>query len=82
MVDVGGVISPFNAWLIKRGSVTLPLRIRQHCASAQAVAEFLAADPRVAYVSYPGLPSHPQHDLAGTPMPQRLRRHDGVRGAR
>ncbi len=64
MVDVGGVISPFNAWLIMRGSVTLPLRIRQHCASALEVARFLEADPRVAYVAYPGLASHPQHDLA------------------
>lgn len=64
MVDVGGVISPFNAWLVMRGSVTLPLRIRQHCESAQAIAEFLEADPRVAYVAYPGLASHPQHELA------------------
>jgi methionine-gamma-lyase len=64
MVDVGGVISPFNAWLIMRGSVTLPLRLQQHCASAQAIAEFLSADPRVAYVAYPGLAPHPQHDLA------------------
>lgn len=64
VVDVGGALSPFNAWMITRGSITLPLRLRQHLASAQAVAEFLAADPRVAYVAYPGLPSHPQHDLA------------------
>lgn len=64
MVDVGGVISPFNAWLIMRGSVTLPLRMRQHTESAQRVAEFLAADPRVAYVAYPGLPGHPQHAVA------------------
>lgn len=64
MVDVGGVISPFNAWLIMRGSVTLPLRLRQHCASALTVAAFLEADPRVAYVAYPGLASHPQHELA------------------
>ncbi|GAB3618517.1 aminotransferase class I/II-fold pyridoxal phosphate-dependent enzyme [Okibacterium endophyticum] len=64
MVDVGGVVSPFNAWLIMRGSVTLPLRLRQHLDSAQRVAEFLEADPRVAYVVYPGLPGHPQHALA------------------
>lgn len=69
MVDVGGVISPFNAWLITRGSVTLPLRIRQHVESAQRVAEFLDADARVAYVYYPGLPSHPQHDLARRILP-------------
>lgn len=64
MVDVGGVISPFNAWLINRGSITLPLRLARHLASAQLVAEALEADPRVAYVAYPGLASHPQHELA------------------
>ncbi len=64
MVDVGGTISPFNAWLIMRGSVTLPLRLKQHLASAQKVAEFLDQDPRVAFVYYPGLPSHEQHELA------------------
>lgn len=64
LADLGAVISPFNAWLILRGSVTLPLRLRQHLASAQRVAEFLASDPRIAFVAYPGLPSHPQHDLA------------------
>ena len=64
MVDVGGVISPFNAWLISRGAITLPLRLRQHLANAQRVAEFLDAHPAVAYVRYPGLESHPQHALA------------------
>ncbi|MEJ8846572.1 trans-sulfuration enzyme family protein [Variovorax rhizosphaerae] len=64
LVDVGGSISPFNAWLIMRGSVTLPLRLSRHLSSAQAVAEFLDQDPRVAYVAFPGLASHPQHDLA------------------
>ncbi|WP_349897143.1 trans-sulfuration enzyme family protein [Parafrigoribacterium soli] len=69
MVDVGGVISPFNAWLIMRGSVTLPLRLRQHVESAQRVAEFLEADPRVAYLYYPGVASHPQHELAQRILP-------------
>jgi cystathionine beta-lyase/cystathionine gamma-synthase len=64
MVDVGGVVSPFNAWLISRGAITLPLRLRQHVGSAQRVAEFLAGHPAVAYVTYPGLPDHPQHELA------------------
>lgn len=64
MVDVGGVISPFNAWLISRGSITLPLRLRQHCDTALEVARFLDTDPRVAYVAYPGLASHPQLELA------------------
>lgn len=64
VVDVGGVISPFNAWLTTHGSVTLPLRIRQQLASAETIATFLASDSRIAYVAYPGLESHPQHDLA------------------
>lgn len=64
MIDVGGVVSPFNAWLISRGAITLPLRLRQHFASAKRVAEFLAGHPAVAYVAYPGLPTHPQHALA------------------
>ncbi|MFC6063072.1 trans-sulfuration enzyme family protein [Streptomyces ochraceiscleroticus] len=64
MVEVGGVISPFNAWMIMRGSVTLPLRLRQHFASAEKIAALLEADPRIAYVAYPGLPSHPQHETA------------------
>ncbi|MBW0091132.1 aminotransferase class I/II-fold pyridoxal phosphate-dependent enzyme [Pseudonocardia sp. KRD-184] len=63
-VNAGATISPFNAWLIMRGAVTLPMRMRAHCAGAQVVAEFLAQDPRVAYVAYPGLPDHPQHALA------------------
>ena len=63
-VDVGGVISPFAAWLIVRGSVTLPLRLRQHLESAQRIAEALEADPRIAFAFYPGLASHPQHELA------------------
>lgn len=64
LVDVGGVISPFNVWLIMRGSVTLPLRLRQHMASAERIAAFLEADERITYVAYPGLASHPQHALA------------------
>ncbi len=64
LVDVGGSISPFNAWQIMRGSVTLPLRFRQHQVGAEKVAAFLASDPRVAYVAYPGLASHPQHVIA------------------
>lgn len=64
LVDAGAAISPFNAWMITRGSVTLPLRLKQHLSSAQQVAEFLERDPRVAYVYYPGLASHPQHAVA------------------
>ncbi|MFC6355297.1 trans-sulfuration enzyme family protein [Luethyella okanaganae] len=64
LVDVGGVISPFNAWMIMRGSVTLPLRLQRHLASAEKVAAFLDSDPRIAFVEYPGLASHVQHELA------------------
>lgn len=70
MVDIGGVISPFNAWLITRGAVTLPLRIRAHVANAAAVAEFLAGHPGVARVDYPGLPSHPQYAVASRQLPR------------
>lgn len=64
MVNVGGAISPFNAWLIMRGSVTLPLRMRQHNENAQKVAEWLEAQPCVSFVSYPGLKSHKEHEIA------------------
>ncbi|KUJ73716.1 cystathionine gamma-synthase [Ruegeria marisrubri] len=64
----GGVLSPFNAWLIARGASTLPLRMKAHQAGAQAVAEWLEADPRVTRVIYPGLASHPQAELAARQM--------------
>jgi methionine-gamma-lyase len=64
----GGVLSPFNAWLILRGAATLPLRMKAHSESALAVAEFLESHPKVARVLYPGLASHPQHDLARRQM--------------
>ena len=61
---VGGVLGPFEAWLTMRGIKTLPLRMRQQCANAQTVAEWLEGQPGVTTVNYPGLPSHPQHALA------------------
>ena len=64
----GGVLSPFNAWLILRGAATLPLRMKAHGEGALAVAEFLESHPKVAQVLYPGLPSHPQHELARRQM--------------
>ena len=64
----GGVISPFNAWLILRGMATLPIRMRQHAANAMAVAEYLENHPRVESVIYPGLVSHSQHELAARQM--------------
>jgi len=64
----GGILSPFNAWLISRGMATLPLRMKAHEAGAQAVAEWLEAHPRVSRVIYPGLASHPQRDLVKAQM--------------
>ena len=68
MVNLGGIISPLNAWLIARGITTLPLRMKQHSQTALAVAEFLQGHPAVRFVSYPGLKSHPQHQLAKEQM--------------
>jgi methionine-gamma-lyase len=64
----GSVMSPFNAWLIARGMATLPLRMQAHQAGAQAVAEWLETRKEVTRVIYPGLPSHPQFELAGRQM--------------
>ncbi len=64
MVNYGGILSPFNAWLISRGLTTLPLRMKQHCSVALKVAQFLEQSPAVRFVWYPGLESHPQHELA------------------
>ena len=67
-VHLGGVLSPFNAWLIMRGMATLPLRMRAHEEGARQVARFLEAHPKVERVVYPGLESHPQHALARRQM--------------
>ena len=64
----GGVPSPFDAWLILRGIKTLAIRMRQHEENARAVAGFLAEHPRVERVYYPGLASHPDHELAKRQM--------------
>ncbi len=61
---VGGTLGPFEAWLALRGLKTLPLRMRQQSANAARIAEWLTAQPQVARVNFPGLPDHPQHDLA------------------
>jgi cystathionine beta-lyase/cystathionine gamma-synthase len=67
-VHYGGVLSPFNAWLILRGAATLPIRMRAHAEQAMAVAVWLENHPAVSRVYYPGLVSHPQHDLARRQM--------------
>jgi cystathionine gamma-synthase len=64
----GGVASPFNSWLILRGIRTLAVRMRVHCANAMAVARFLESHERVEVVHYPGLPSHPRHEVAARQM--------------
>jgi methionine-gamma-lyase len=68
LIHLGGALSPFNAWLILRGAVTLPLRMQQHSDSALQVARFLASHPKVTRVVYPGLESHPHHALARQQM--------------
>ncbi|HIX62784.1 MAG TPA: O-succinylhomoserine sulfhydrylase [Candidatus Halomonas stercoripullorum] len=60
----GPCLSPFNAWIFTKGLETLDLRMRAHCANAQALAEWLQAHPAVARVHYSGLREHPQHELA------------------
>jgi len=64
----GGVPSPFDSWLVMRGAKTLAVRMRQHCENAMRVARFLDGHPLVRAVYYPGLPSHPDHELARRQM--------------
>jgi len=64
----GAILSPFDSFLVLRGTKTLPLRMAQHCATGLALAHFLEAHPKVRKVYYPGLASHPQHDLAARQM--------------
>jgi len=64
----GAILSPFDSWLVLRGTKTLPLRMQQHNANGMALAEFLTAHPKVRHVYYPGLPTHPQYDLAKRQM--------------
>jgi len=66
--SAGGILSPFDSWLVLRGTKTLPLRMARHNANGQALAEFLARHPKVRSVLYPGLPQHPQHALAKRQM--------------
>ncbi|MGM9681803.1 MAG: trans-sulfuration enzyme family protein [Eubacteriales bacterium] len=67
-INLGGTISPFNAWLIMRGSVTLPLRMRQHNENAMTVAKWLSEQPGVSFVAYPGLEDDPGHEIAKKQM--------------
>ena len=65
---VGAVPSPFDCWLTLLGIKTLSLRMKRHCENAQAIAEFLENHTEVEKVTYPGLPSHPQHEIARVQM--------------
>jgi Cystathionine beta-lyases/cystathionine gamma-synthases len=67
-IRFGGTLSPFNAWLILRGAATFPLRMRAHQENALKVAQYLENHPKVERVIYPGLPSHPQYELAKRQM--------------
>jgi len=69
----GMVLSPFNAWVVLKGLETLGIRVKAQCESTLAIARWLEAQPQVARVYYPGLPSHPQHELA-------MRQQNGLGG--
>jgi cystathionine beta-lyase/cystathionine gamma-synthase len=64
----GAILGPFDSWLVLRGTKTLALRMQQHSANGLALAQFLSAHPKVKRVYYPGLPTHPQHELARKQM--------------
>jgi len=66
--SAGAILSPFDSWLVLRGTKTLTVRMAQHNTNGMALAEFLAAHPKVKQVIYPGLASHPQHALARKQM--------------
>ncbi len=70
MVKWGAPIAPFSAWLLDRGLQTLPLRVERQCENAAGLAAFLEAHPAVERVCYPGLSSHPQHEIAKAQMPR------------
>lgn len=71
--QIGGIIDPFNSFLVHRGVKTLALRMAKHCENAQIVAEFLEKHPQIKWVAYPGLKSHPQYEIA-------KRQHNGGHG--
>lgn len=65
---MGAIAGPFDAWLVLRGVRTLAVRMERHCDNAEAICGVLAAHPRVIEIRYPGLPSHPGHDVASKQM--------------
>lgn len=73
--DTGAAISPFNSWLLTQGLETLPLRMERHSQNALAVARFLSEHPKVSWVNYPGLTTHPAYERAS------IYHHRGLFGA-
>lgn len=69
LTKLGGALSPFNAWLLLRGIQTLHVRMDRSCATAMKLAQYLEGHPKVRKVWYPGLESHPQHEIARRQMP-------------
>lgn len=65
---MGAISGPFDAWLVLRGIKTLAVRMDRHCSNAKDIVEMLTAHPRVSHVYYPGLPSHPNHEVAARQM--------------
>ena len=70
MVKLGSPMSPFSAWLLLRGIQTLGVRLQRQCETAAKMANWFEAHPKVGKVWYPGLASHPQHEIAATQMPK------------
>ncbi|NNJ12311.1 O-acetylhomoserine aminocarboxypropyltransferase/cysteine synthase [Chloroflexales bacterium ZM16-3] len=68
--DLGAALSPFNSFLFLQGLETLPLRMERHCSNALAAAKYLSEHAKVAWVNYPGLPSHPSYELAKKYLPK------------
>ncbi len=68
MKHTGGALSPFNAWVMLNGLTTLDLRVRAQAESAQRIADALQSNPKLSRVLYPGLPTHPQHQIASAQM--------------
>lgn len=63
-ISTGSLLSPFDCYLVNRGLKTLSLRMTRHCENALAIARYLESHPKIVKVTYPGLPSHPQYELA------------------
>ena len=81
-IDTGATIGPFDAFLVLRGILTLAVRVERHAQTAAALAAWLERQDGVQRVLYPGLPSHPQHDVGDAPVPRRRRRRDARRRGR